>query len=204
MKNNERKFVDQRYPTVVVTEAYLKTQYGELIASGNIDPAEQTFEQYLRSCMESEGGTLSHYVPPEPAMPEFSVLIRETFVLRTKVKAKSHQEALRQVEHDYDDGHYCVDNFACVEYRPCCSNCGEDFDDNGVWIPNGTRLVSIGTPMAAVLCENCYTNLLENTELVHCSRCHNTFHATLLKPDANGHDGEICPYCGANDRERSY
>ena len=203
-EKTERKFVDQRYPSVIISEAELKKDYGKQIADGDVDPSSLSFGEWLFNQMEETGGTLSHYTPPEPELPEFPVLLRETFVLRTKVKAKSYLEAMQQVEHDYNDGKYCIDNFACVEYRPCCSNCGEDFDDHGVWIPDGTRLVSIGTPMEAVLCENCYTNLLENTELVHCSRCHNTFHATLLKPDVNGHDGELCPYCGTNDLERSY
>lgn len=162
MKNNERKFIDQRYPSVVISEIELKKDYGKQITDGEIDPAVLSFDAWLFNQMEAAGGTLSHYIPPEPAMPEFSILLRETFVLRTKVKAKSYLEAMQQVEKDYNDGRYFVDKFAGVEYRPCCSSCGEDFDDNGVWIPEGLTLENDNTPQAQLLCDRCLRTYMEH------------------------------------------
>ena len=128
-EKTERKFVDQRYPSVVISEIELKKDYGKQIADGDIDPSSLGFEEWLFNQMEAAGGTLSHYTPPEPAMPEFSVLLRETFVLRVKAKAKNYLDAMQQVEEDYNRGYYAVDDFACIEFRPVCSNCGEDLPD---------------------------------------------------------------------------
>lgn len=207
MQNPEesvRQFIDQRYPSVVISETELKKDYGKQIADGDVDPSSLSFDEWLFNQMEETGGTLSHYIPPQPELPEFSILLRETFVLRTKVKAKSYPEAMQQVEKDYNDGHYCVDNFAEIEFRPLCSVCGEDFAYHGRRPPIGTRFVSQDTLKAAMLCEGCYWKLRDAGEIVYCGRCHNDFHATLLKPDANSQPGELCPYCGANDLEMSY
>ena len=165
MRNPEesvRQFVDQRYPSVIISETELKKDYGKQIADGDIDPASLSFEEWLFNQMEAAGGTLSHYVPPEPEWPEFSVLIRETFVLRVKVKAKSYLEAMEQVEEDYNNGYYVVDNFADVEFRPCCSCCESDFDENGGLVPEGLSLENDDTPQAQLLCDRCLKTYKEH------------------------------------------
>lgn len=48
-----RKFVDQNYPDVVVTESQLFSEYEE---SGEAD--EISFDDYILNCLERNGGTL--------------------------------------------------------------------------------------------------------------------------------------------------
>ena len=50
MQNSEnygRRFVDQRYPSVIISEAELKKDYGKQIAEGEIDPTTLRFEEWL-------------------------------------------------------------------------------------------------------------------------------------------------------------
>ena len=53
MNRAERKFIDERYPDVVITESQLHTEYR---MSDNI--TEMTFHQWLENCMQYNNGTL--------------------------------------------------------------------------------------------------------------------------------------------------
>ena len=62
-KNQQRWFIDQRYPDQLVSEDQIKQEYGKQVADGGIDPAEKNFQQYLSDCMEQHGGTLAEVFP---------------------------------------------------------------------------------------------------------------------------------------------
>ena len=53
MDKAERKFIDERYPDVTVTESQLHTEYR---MSDSID--EMNFHQWLENCMQYNNGTL--------------------------------------------------------------------------------------------------------------------------------------------------
>ena len=61
----------------------------------------------------------------------YSFMIRETQTMNVKVEADSFQEALSAVEEMYEEGEYNLDHncFAGVEFRPVCTHCESDFDD---------------------------------------------------------------------------
>ena len=54
----ERFFVDQRNPDELIFISTLKAEYGNLVASGDLDPLETTFAMHLTNCLEPHGGTL--------------------------------------------------------------------------------------------------------------------------------------------------
>ena len=54
----ERLFVDQRKPDELISISALKAEYGNLVASGDLDPLETTFSMHLTNCLEPHGGTL--------------------------------------------------------------------------------------------------------------------------------------------------
>ena len=58
-KNQQRWFLDQRYPDQLVSEDQIRREYENHVADGSIDPAEKNFQQYLSDCMEQHGGTLA-------------------------------------------------------------------------------------------------------------------------------------------------
>lgn len=62
-KNQQRWFIDQRYPDQLISEDQIKQEYGKQVADGSIDPAEKNFQQYLSDCMEQHGGTLAEVFP---------------------------------------------------------------------------------------------------------------------------------------------
>lgn len=57
-KNQQRWFLDQRYPDQLVSEDQIRREYENHVADGSIDPAEKSFQQYLSCCMEERDGTL--------------------------------------------------------------------------------------------------------------------------------------------------
>lgn len=197
-RNAERQFRDQRDPDTIITESQIKLEYGQHIADGSIDPAEQTFAQYLLNCMESQGGTLSEYVPEEDKLSEFIILVRETHTLQVRIEADSMQEALEEAERQYQSGEICLEHncFAGAEFRPCCSECESDFDDNGCWVPDGLRVVNDGTPLLKVLCDHCVADMENSGELTRCECCGDVFDPSLLKVNPKNSIPEICPHCG--------
>ncbi len=57
-KNQQRWFLDQRYPDQLVSEDQIRREYENHVADGSIDPAEKSFQRYLFCCMGERGGTL--------------------------------------------------------------------------------------------------------------------------------------------------
>ena len=75
-KNQQRWFLDQRYPDQLVSEDQIRREYENHVADGSIDPAEKSFQQYLPCCMEERGGTLAE-VFPQIYFPQWTFLHRE-------------------------------------------------------------------------------------------------------------------------------
>lgn len=61
----ERFFVDQRNPDTLISISTLKSEYGSLVTSGDLDPMETTFAMHLNNCMETDGGTLKEVFPDQ-------------------------------------------------------------------------------------------------------------------------------------------
>lgn len=51
---SQRKFVDERYPDIIITEEQLHTEYRMSDAL-----TEATFNQWLNNCMQRNNGTLT-------------------------------------------------------------------------------------------------------------------------------------------------
>lgn len=151
-----RVYRDQREPGKVITEEDLKREYGQLITSGHIDPAEQPFSQYLLNCMEVNGGTLAEVTPEKEKAATFTFMVRESLTKTVTIEANSLDEAKERVEEAYNNGEYNLDHncFAGVEFLPCCSRCKSSFDEDG----DGLHEVNTGTPTAMALCERCMAN----------------------------------------------
>ena len=156
-ESDTRIFRDQRYPDQLISLEQLKKEYGEQIADGSIDPDELSFTQHLFNCMESQGGTLSEVLPESEKKSSYPFMIRETLMLNVSIEADSFEEAQRLVEAQYGNGEFDLDRncFAGVEFRPCCSECGSDFDEDD----NDLRAVNEGTPKAMMLCDRCVADL---------------------------------------------
>lgn len=197
-KENERFYYDQRNPEKIISESQIKLEYGQHVADGSIDPIEQTFVQYLVNCMEDHGGTLSQYYPEKEKLSEFIILVRETHTLQVKIEADTMQEALEEAERQYQSGEICLEHncFAGAEFRPCCSECESDFDDDGCWVPDGLRVVNDGTPLLKVLCDHCVADMENSGELTRCDYCGEVFDPSLLKINPENNVPEICPHCG--------
>lgn len=56
MISQERRFIDERYPEIVLTENQLHTEYR---MSDILD--EVTFSQWLENCMQYNNGTLTEF-----------------------------------------------------------------------------------------------------------------------------------------------
>ena len=82
-----RWFQDENEPETMISEAQLKKEYGISVADGSIDPAEKTFQDYLRRCMRSQGGTLTEVFPEKENRAKYPFLIRETLAMRVEVEA---------------------------------------------------------------------------------------------------------------------
>ncbi len=191
--NNRRLFRDQRNPDKLISIETLIREYGELVTSGSIDPLEITFQQHLQNCMESVGGTLSEYPPEEKPMATYQFMIRETLTLIVEVEAASFEEAQEEVERNYHNGEYDLDRncFAGAEFRPCCSCCESDFEDDFE-----LREVDDGTPEARVLCDRCVADMENSGELTRCECCGDVFSPSRLKTNTANGDLELCPLCG--------
>lgn len=191
--NNRRWFCDQRNPEQLISEDQIKREYGEHVADGSIDPAEKSFHDYLFNCMESQGGTLLEYTPPEKPLATYQFMIRETLTLIVEVEATSFEDAQEEVERNYNNGEYDLDRncFAGAEFRPRCSCCESDFDDD-----YELREVDDGTPEARVLCDRCVADMENSGELTRCECCGDVFSPSRLKINPENGIQEICPLCG--------
>lgn len=188
-----RLFRDQRYPLEVITEKQLRQEYGEkLLENEELDGV--TFEQYLHSCMESQGGTLSLIEPEPERKPCFTILIRETLEMQVSVEAADLESAQAEAMRLYDEGEYDLDRncFAGVEFRPCCSRCLSDFDSDD----DGLREVDGNTEYAQVLCDRCVEQMEENGDLTRCESCQELFAPSRLKVNPKNAIRELCPHCG--------
>lgn len=190
----ERLFADERTPETPVPESQIKREYGQHVANGSIDPAEQTFPQYLMNCMSANGGTLSAYIPNADKLGKYSFMIRETLTETAEIEAESFEEAQDELQRQYHDCKIVLDSncFAGVEFRPQCSQCESDFDEN----EDDLREVNGGTPLAMMLCDRCIADMENSGELTRCKCCGNVFTPSrLIVNSANG-EQEICPECG--------
>lgn len=104
-----RWFQDENEPETMISEAQLKKEYGSSVADGSIDPAEKTFQDYLRRCMRSQGGTLTEVFPKKENRAKYPFLIRETLAMRVEVEAGSFEEAKDEVERLYCEGEFNLD-----------------------------------------------------------------------------------------------
>lgn len=193
MNSKIRWFRDERYPDAMISEPQLKREYGEQIAQGSIDPVEMSFLQYLHNCMEAQGGTLSEVHIDEGMLVSYPFMIRETLTVRVEVKAESYEEAQKEIERLYNAGEYNLDRncFAGAEFRPCCSCCEHDFDDDDT-----LREVNEGTTEARILCDMCVADMEDSGELTRCECCEDLFAPSLLKINPKNGAQEICPLCG--------
>ena len=193
-KVTSRVFRDQRDPDKLISEEDLKREYGQLIAGGNIDPAEQSFSQYLFNCMEVNGGTLAEVLPDKEEKAKFTFMIRETLTMTVTIGANSYDEAREKVEEAYNNGEYNLDHncFAGTEFLPCCSRCETSYSDE----EDELREVDTGTPLAMMLCDWCVANMEESGELTRCECCEDVFHASRLIVNPTNGEQEMCPLCG--------
>ena len=188
-----RVFRDQRDPDKLISEEDLKREYGQLIAGGNIDPAEQSFSQYLFNCMEVNGGTLAEVVPEKKEKAKFTFMIRETLTKTVTIEADDFDQAREKVEEAYNNCEFSLDHncFAGTEFLPCCSCCGSSFEDE-----LDLREVDEGTPMAMMLCDRCVADMEDSGALTRCECCEDLFTPSRLAVNPNNGEQEICPLCG--------
>lgn len=194
MCNNTRWYRDQRYPEQLIAEVQLKREYGEHIADGSIDPDEQTFQDFVHNCMETQGGTLSEAISPDSEpKATYRLLVRETLEMQVTVEASDMESAIEEVQKHYNEGEYDLDRncFAGAEFRPCCTYCYSDFEDD-----YELREVDEGTDKARVLCDRCLADMENNGELTRCESCHELFSPSRLKVNPENSEREICPICG--------
>ncbi len=193
MRDKMRWFTDERDPENPISEDHLKREYGQSIADGSIDPGEKTFGNYLASCMTSKGGTLTEVQPQQEMKSTFTFMIRETLTMEVKVDALTYEEAQDAVQELYHEGAYNLDHncFAGVEFRPCCSECGSDFDDT-----DNLRTVNDNTPHALLLCDRCVADMEDAGTLTRCDACENLFNPARLEVNPVNGIKEICPECG--------
>lgn len=193
-KSDTRIFRDQRYPDQLISLEQLKKEYGEQIADGSIDPDELSFTQHLFNCMGAQGGTLSEVLPKPEKKGSYPFMIRETLTLNVSIEADSFEEAQRLVEAQYGNGEFDLDRncFAGVEFRPCCSECDSDFDEDD----NDLREVNEGTPKVMMLCDHCVADLEDCGKLTRCECCEDLFSPARLKINPENGLQEICPLCG--------
>ena len=192
-KEQLRWFRDQRYPDQLICEEQIKQEYGSHIVDGSIDPAEKSFQQYLLSCMENRGGTLTEVLPEAENKVKYPFLIRETLTLRVDIEANSFDEAKQQVEALYNEGEVNLDHncFAGVEFHPCCSCCNNDFEDD-----YDLREVDDGTEETKLLCDHCVADMEDSGLLTRCECCEELFTPSRLKVNPENGLQEICPLCG--------
>lgn len=194
IKAASRIFCDQRYPDQTVTEEQLKREYGQHVASGDIDPEEHSFSQYLFNCMQINGGTLAEVIPEKDEKAQFTFMIRETLTMTVTIGADSFDEAKELIEEAYNNGEYNLDHncFARAEFLPCCSWCESSFDDEG----DGLREVNTGMPLAMMLCDLCVADMEDSGELTRCECCEDLFSPSRLIVNPKNGEKEICPLCG--------
>ncbi|GEM_PF-3394855 len=192
-ESGTRFFRDQRHPDQRISIEQLKREYGEQITNGSIDPDELSFSQHLFNCMESQGGTLREVLPEPEKKGSYPFMIRETLTLNVSIEADSFEEAQRLAEEQYNNGEFDLDRncFAGAEFRPCCSGCGSDFDDE-----DDLREVNEGTPTAMMLCDRCVADLEDCGALTRCECCEDLFSPSRLKINPENGLREICPLCG--------
>lgn len=124
----------------------------------------------------------------------FPFMIRETLTMRVEIEAASFEAARAAVEKLHGEGEYNLDRncYAGVEFRPCCSKCESDFDDDG----DGLREINAETPIAMFLCDRCVTNMEDNHTLTRCDCCEDLFSPSRLRVNPENRIQEICPECG--------
>lgn len=195
MSEKMRWFTDERDPENLITEDQLKRKYAQSIVDGSIDPAERTFGDYLAGYMASNGGPLTELQPQQEIKSTFTFMIRETLTMEVKVDALTYEEAQDAVQELYHDGVYNLDHncFAGVEFCPCCSCCGSDFDFDDT---DHLRTVNDNTPHAMLLCERCVANMEDAGFLTRCDACGNLFSPARLEVNPVNGIKEICPDCG--------
>lgn len=118
-------FIDERGPLLTIPKSLLIREYAQKIFSHEIDPEETSFRDYVRNCSETNGGTLR-----ETPKPIFRVFLRETFVRPVEVMADNMEAAIEKAYNDVSSGKLTLDDgdYAGMEYLPCCSKCGGDFE----------------------------------------------------------------------------
>ena len=141
-------FIDERGPLVTIPKSLLIREYAQKIFSHEIDPEETSFRDYVRNCSETSGGTLS-----ETPKPIFRVLVRETLVRPVNVMADNMESAIDKAYNDVYSGKITLNDgdYAGMEYLPCCSMCGSDFES-----VTDLRSAFGG---ALMLCDRCLTKL---------------------------------------------
>ena len=144
--------------------------------------------------MGAQGGTLSEVLPKPEKKGSYPFMIRETLTLNVSIEADSFEEAQRLVEAQYGNDEFDLDRncFAGVEFRPCCSECGSDFDEDD----NDLREVNEGTPKVMMLCDRCVADLEDCGKLTRCECCEDLFSPARLKINPENGLQEICPLCG--------
>lgn len=132
--------------------------------------------------------------PKEATLATFSFMIRETFTETVTVEAETYDKARAEVERQYDEGEINLDRncYAGVEYRPQCSQCESDFDDD----PNDLREVNSDTPQVMVLCDRCVADMEDSGELTRCDACEDLFSPARMQMNPQNQVMELCPLCG--------
>ena len=153
----KRFFVDERDTGATLPAEILAREYAQKILSGDIDPSEQTFDQYIEYCLERNGGTLR-----ELSAPGFRILARVTLVRPLVIEAENIDDAIDQTEEMWRTGKLALNDgdFAGIEYLPCCSSCGSDFDST-------TDLIE-ASDGALVLCPRCLEKYRKEYGLEEC------------------------------------
>ena len=153
----KRFFVDERDTGATLPAEILAREYAQKILSGDIDPSEHTFDQYIECCLERNGGTLDEF--PKPV---FRVLLRETLTRPIHVMADNMDAALDKAYNDVFSGKISLNDgdYAGMEYLPCCSMCGGDYE-------SVTDLHS-AFGGALILCDFCLAKLKKEYGLEEC------------------------------------
>lgn len=121
-------FTDERYPDNVIHIDQLKQEYGQHIVDGAIDPTEKTFEQYVNCCLSCNGGTLTAIKEGDEPRP-YTVFVRETYANHVTVNARCFDDAIKELETRYCNGHLNLDDyFTGVEFMPCCQECDSEVE----------------------------------------------------------------------------